>query len=79
VSTDEEPQAQGRSFSENELSDDPDTREQEVDSLLVDRVARFIGSHTLQFKVSKDSVKDMQRSFEEGEFLWVMMMTMMID
>lgn len=64
---DEEEPSQARSFNEIELSDDPDTREQEVDSLLVDRVARFIGSHTLQFKVSKESIKDVQRSLEEGK------------
>ena len=67
VQTEEEPTTQGRSFNENELSDDEETREQEVDTLLVDRVARFLGSHTLQFKVSKDSIKDVQRSLEEGE------------
>jgi Protein of unknown function (DUF1676) len=61
----EEP-SQARSLNEIQLSDDEETREQEVDSLLVDRVARFLGSHTLQFKVPKDSIKDVQRSFEEG-------------
>lgn len=67
VQTDDEPQPeQGRSLNDVELSDDPDTREQEVDSLLVDRVARFLGSHTLQFKVSKESIKDVQRSLEEA-------------
>lgn len=50
-----------------QLSDDEETREQEVDSLLVDGVARFLGSHTLQFKVPKDSIKDVQRSLEEGK------------
>lgn len=70
VKTDDEPQPeQGRSLSDVELSDDPDTREQEVDSLLVDRVARFLGSHTLQFKVSKESIKDVQRSLEEGKLI----------
>lgn len=66
VQTDEEPASESRSFNENELSDEPEQREQEVDGLLVDRVARFLGSHTLQFKVSKDAIKDVQRSFDEG-------------
>lgn len=61
-----EEQAQARSLDEVQLSDDEETREQEVDSLLVDRVARFLGSHTLQFKIPKDSIKDVQRSLEEG-------------
>ena|SRR5690349_12601398 len=62
----EEP-SQARSLNEITLSDDQETREQEVESLLVDRVARFVGSHTLQFKVPKDSIKDVQRSLEEGK------------
>lgn len=66
VQTDDEPQSESRSFNEVELSDDPEQREQEVDSLLVDRFAKFLGSHTLQFKVSKESIKDVQRSLEEA-------------
>lgn len=62
-----EEQSQGRSLNDVQLSDDEETREQEVDSLLVDGVARFLGSHTLQFKVPKDSIKDVQRSLEEGK------------
>lgn len=58
--------ATGRALSENELSVDEDTRESEIDSLIVDRIARFLGSHTLQFKVPKESIHDMQRSLEEG-------------
>lgn len=65
VQSDDEP-SQARSLDDVQLSDDQETREQEVDSLLVDRVARFLGSHTLQFKVPKDSIKDVQRSFDEG-------------
>lgn len=45
---------------------DEDQRESEIDSLIVDRIARFLGSHTLQFKVPKESIHDMQRSLEEG-------------
>lgn len=61
-----EEQSQARSLDDVQLSDDEETREQEVDSLLVDRVSRFLGSHTLQFKIPKDSIKDVQRSLEEG-------------
>lgn len=57
---------QGRSLNDVQLSDDEETREGEIDSLLVDRVARFLGSHTLQFKIPKDAIKDVQRSIEEG-------------
>lgn len=56
----------GRSLSDVELSENVEAREGQVDSLLADRIARFLGTHTLQFKVPKDSIEDMQRSFEEG-------------
>lgn len=58
----------GRSLSDVELPENVEARESQVDSLLTDRVARFLGTHTLQFKVPKDSIEDMQRSLEEGEF-----------
>lgn len=62
-----EAQPTGRSMNEINLPAEPEAREAEVDSLLVDRVARFLGSHTIQFKVPKDSIQDMQRSLEEGK------------
>lgn len=60
---------QGRSLNDIELPAESEARENEVDSLLVERVARFLGSHTLQFKVPKDSIEDMQRSLEEGKHI----------
>lgn len=56
----------GRSLSNVELPENVEARENQVDSLLADRVARFLGTHTLQFKVPKDSIEEMQRSLEEG-------------
>ncbi|XP_011197377.1 uncharacterized protein LOC105221928 [Bactrocera dorsalis] len=56
----------GRSLSEAALPEEPEARENEVDALLVERVARFFGTHTLQFKVPKDSIQDMQRALEES-------------
>lgn len=61
-----EPVNQGRSLNEIILPVESEARENEVDSLLVDRLARFLGSHTLQFKVPKDAIEDMQKSLEEG-------------
>ncbi|KAJ6637530.1 hypothetical protein Bhyg_10261 [Pseudolycoriella hygida] len=61
-----EPMSQGRSLNENNLPAEPEAREIEVDSLLVDRVARFLATHTLQFKVPKDSIEDLQTSLEEA-------------
>jgi hypothetical protein len=58
--------AQGRSLNEIHLSDDEEQRESEVNALLVDRIARFMSSHTLQIKVPESSIKDIQRSFDEA-------------
>lgn len=68
-----EPQAghdQSRSLKDIKLPVESEARELEVDTLLVDRLARFLGSHTLQFKVPRDAIEDMQRSLEEGMFMW---------
>lgn len=54
-------------MNEINLPAEPEARENEVDSLLVDRVARFLSTHTLQFKVPKDSIDDLQTSLEEGK------------
>ncbi|KAH8326658.1 hypothetical protein KR067_011479 [Drosophila pandora] len=56
----------GRSLNDVQLPEEVEAREAEVDSLLVERVARFFGTHTLQFKVPKDSIQDMQRALEES-------------
>lgn len=61
-------QQAGRSINTIELPVESEARENEVDSLLVDRLARFLSTHTLQFKVPKDAIEDMQRSLEEGTF-----------
>lgn len=58
----------GRSLKDIKLPQESEARELEVDTLLVDRLARFLGSHTLQFKVPRDAIEDMQRSLEEGRF-----------
>lgn len=67
VQTEQVPVAQGRSLSDIELAPNVEARESQVDSLLADRVARFLSTHTLQFKVPKDSIEEMQRSLEEGK------------
>lgn len=44
-----------------------EAREQRVDLLLMERIANFLASHTLQFKMPKDSIQDMQRALEESK------------
>lgn len=60
----------GRSMSDINLSENGEARDGQVDSLLADRIARFLGTHTLQFKVPKDSIEDMQRSLDEGNYFF---------
>lgn len=38
-----------------------------IDNLLVDRVARFLTSHTLEFKIPKTDAEEFKRSLEEGK------------
>lgn len=60
----------GRSLSESEVEDvkDEDEKDAQVENLLLDRVARFLESHTLQLKVPESSISGMRRSLEEGMF-----------
>ncbi|XP_050087572.1 uncharacterized protein LOC126572371 [Anopheles aquasalis] len=57
---------QGRSLNDIALPAEPEAREAEIDGLLVERAARFLETHTLEFKVPKDSIEDMQRSLDEA-------------
>jgi Protein of unknown function (DUF1676) len=52
---------------EASLPADADERENQVQTLLVDRVAKFLTTHTLQVKVPDSSISDMKRSIEEGK------------
>lgn len=60
----------GRALTQAELESTLPSNEEErttqVETLLVDRVAKFLQSHTLQFKVPESSISDMKRSVEEG-------------
>lgn len=57
---------------ENTLPADQEEKDSQVESLLVDRVARFLSSHTLQLKVPEESISEMKKSLDEGEFIAVM-------
>lgn len=62
----------GRALSEAELDaslpKDAEDRDAQVETMLVDRVARFLESHTLQLKVPDSTISDVRRSLDEGEF-----------
>ncbi|XP_059490753.1 uncharacterized protein LOC132205610 [Neocloeon triangulifer] len=51
---------------EASLPADAEERENQVQQLLVERVARFFSTHTLQVKLPQESINDMKRSLEEG-------------
>ncbi|CAI6367979.1 unnamed protein product [Macrosiphum euphorbiae] len=60
----------GRSLAESELEEaqpkDDDEKDAQVENLLLDRVARFLESHTLQLKVPESSISGMRRSLDEA-------------
>lgn len=62
----------GRALSEDELENslpkDAQDKDAQVESLLVDRVARFLQTHTLQLKVPESSIEEVKRSLDEGNF-----------
>ncbi|XP_065351701.1 uncharacterized protein LOC135947064 [Cloeon dipterum] len=63
-----EPAKAGRALNnlEDSLPSDADERENQVQQLLVERVARFLSTHTLQVKLPEESIDEMKRSVEEG-------------
>lgn len=60
----------GRALSEAELDaslpKDAEDRDAQVETMLVDRVARFLESHTLQLKVPDSTISDVRRSLDEA-------------
>ncbi|XP_046668582.1 uncharacterized protein LOC124359683 [Homalodisca vitripennis] len=60
----------GRALSEAELDaslpKDAEDRDAQVETMLVDRVARFLESHTLQLKVPDSSISDIRKSLDEA-------------
>lgn len=61
----------GRALSEDELDaslpKDAESRDTQVENMLVERVARFLESRTLQLKVPESSINDMKKTLEEGK------------
>ncbi|KAG8236717.1 hypothetical protein J437_LFUL016953 [Ladona fulva] len=62
--------AYGRALTEEELEASLPRGEEErdatVETLLVDRVARFLKTHTLQLKFPESSISELRKSVEEG-------------
>lgn len=65
----------GRALSEAELDaslpKDAEDRDAQVETMLVDRVARFLESHTLQLKVPDSSITEIRKSMDEGQSLTI--------
>lgn len=61
----------GRALSEAEidasLPKNAEEREAQVETLLVDRVAKFLQSHTLQLKVPDSAISEVRKSLDEGK------------
>jgi hypothetical protein len=60
----------GRALSEAELDaslpKNADEKDAQVETLLVDRVAKFLQSHTLQFKVPDSAISEVKKTLDEG-------------
>jgi len=61
----------GRALSEAELDanlpKNAEEREAQVETLLVDRVAKFLQSHTLQLKVPDSAISEVRKTLDEGK------------
>lgn len=61
----------GRALSEDELDaslpQNAEEKDKQVDTLLVDRVAKFFQSHTLQLKVPDAAISEVRKTLDEGE------------
>lgn len=44
--------------------------EDEVENLFMDRIARFLSTHVIQFKMPTTAVNEMKRSLDEGNILF---------
>ena len=68
-------QAQGRALNENEIEANlpraADAKEDRLDSLLFDRVARFFRNHKLQVNFPEMEPQQLQRGLEEGACLLI--------
>ncbi|KAH1009429.1 uncharacterized protein LOC109535110 [Dendroctonus ponderosae] len=59
----------GRLSRKNELEalpEEPRAREDAVESILWDRVADYLSSHTIEIKVPPDAIQELQHSVDEG-------------
>lgn len=53
------------------LSENARSSESSIDNLLTNRVAKFLGSHTLEFKIPKNTVEEMKRSLDSEEGIFI--------
>jgi hypothetical protein len=49
------------------LPKNAEERETQVETLLVDRVAKFLYSHTLQLKVPDSAISEVRKTLDEGK------------
>lgn len=52
------------------LPDEPQAREAQVESRLIDSAADFLENHVIQFKMPSSAVEGMKRSLEEGMYIF---------
>jgi len=60
-------QRSARFFSFNALPVESGAREQMVDQVLMDRIVDYLSSHSFQFKVPEDTIREFKRSLDEAD------------
>lgn len=60
----------GKRFSSITLPDEPRAREEMLNNILTEKIYDYFASHTFEFKIPKNSIKDWKRSLDiEGMLL----------
>ncbi|CAH0555724.1 unnamed protein product [Brassicogethes aeneus] len=55
-----------RQYQPADLPEEPRARENELDNIIIEKLADYFTSHTFEFKMPTDTAKDLKRSMEEG-------------
>lgn len=56
-----------RYFNPNSLPKEPNAREDLLDEVLMDRIVDYLSTHTFQFKVPEDTIREFKRSLDAEE------------
>lgn len=61
-----------QNVSKPSLPEEPRARETAIDSLLMDRVTKFLSTHKLEFKIPKNTVSESSREIDADEGVYLL-------